>query len=524
MRYSSDDLHDGFRGLRDALDLVTGAALPPQAVDALARLAAASLGADAVIVAERDPSGELATAAQWSRPDRPPDRIPDTVGIPLALTPDSAWQEADGRWQLRVPVRIQGRPWGSATAVGTRPVDQRELAAERFGAFAAVIAAAVVNGRRQRELDRLLAEQRTLRRVAEQVATSSDPDEVFETVAREVGVLSGVQGTKLLRYETDGTASFFAGWGPLAGTFPTGSRTTVAGTSVAGRILATGVPARVDDYRAESGPVAATLAQAGMRSAVGVPIRVDGRLWGAFILGSTEGPLPPDTEARLSEFAGLISSHIGNVVARQALLDSRVRLVAAADSARERFERDLHDGVQQKLVAAALATTLARDLVRSGEDPADALATLDARLAEALEQLRDISRGIHPFILSQGGLAPALRGLVRRAGIPVELSLPDDLSSQDTHVDVAAYVVISESLTNTVKHAFATEASVRVSWRDDMLEIITRDDGVGGADPRAGTGLSGLSDRLEALGGSLTVSSPAGGGTTIVARMRSHGR
>lgn len=511
------ELHAGFRALKDALEEVTGSALPPQARDALARLAGAAMNADSIVVLESSEAGSTVQAEWVAHPgvrrtalDREPVEC---------MTDGPVWKIGGGRWHLGVPLRARGKLWGSVIASGDGTVQPSAFTEDRLAAFGGVIAAAVVNGRTVQEVDRLVLEQDSLRYVAEKVAASTDPDEVFDIVVREVGILSGVQGAKLLRYETDGTATFFAGWGPLSGTLPTGTRLPARGTSVTGRIWATGVPSRVDDYPSASGPVAKLLTSAGMKSAVGVPIRVNGQLWGAFAVGSSDAPLPPDTEQHLAKYAGLVSSLIGNLVARQALLDSRVRLVHAADSTRQRIERDLHDGVQQRLIAAKMAASLAADLVRTGEDPREALVALDRRLSDAIEQLRDISRGIHPSILSEGGLEPALRSLARRAGFPVELNIDSDFPRLEPFLEGAAYFMVSEAITNAIKHSRASLITIRVRQDQVGVIIIAQDDGVGGADCAHGSGLTGLIDRLEAVGGSLRISSPIGDGTTLVARL-----
>jgi PAS domain S-box-containing protein len=198
---------------------------------------------------------------------------------------------------------------------------------------------------------------------------------------------------------------------------------------------------------------------------------------------------------------------------------SRARIVEAADAARRRIERDLHDGAQQQLVSVALSLRAAR--ARIGEDPAVASELLDeaiADLTQGLAELRELARGIHPAVLMEGGLGPALRGLVRRSPVPAQLaSVPAERLPEP--VEVAAYFVISEALTNVARHApAATLVEIDVARRDERLVVEVRDDAGGGADP-AGGGLRGLADRIAALDGSLEVLSPAGAGTTIHAEL-----
>ena len=194
-------------------------------------------------------------------------------------------------------------------------------------------------------------------------------------------------------------------------------------------------------------------------------------------------------------------------------------MLAAADETRRRIERDLHDGTQQRLVALALAVRAAEAKVppELGELRAE-LSTTANGLAGAAEDLQEISRGIHPAILSKGGLGPALRTLARRAAVPVELDahLPERLPEP---VEVAAYYVVSEALTNAAKHAEASVVHVDVDAEGAIVEIAIRDDGVGGADPDRGSGLVGLRDRVAALGGTIEVASSHGRGTSLVARI-----
>ena len=197
------------------------------------------------------------------------------------------------------------------------------------------------------------------------------------------------------------------------------------------------------------------------------------------------------------------------------LRDARQRILAAADEERRRIERDLHDGAQQRLVAVTLTLRLAES--RRATDPASA-AKLVAQAREkaqlAVEELRELARGIHPALLSDLGLGAALEALATRAPVPVQVSgVPDDRLCQT--VEAAAYYVTAEALTNVAKYAHATEAFVHLTLEEECLRLQVRDDGIGGADPTAGSGLRGLRDRVDALDGSLELDSPPGGGTTV---------
>jgi signal transduction histidine kinase len=200
---------------------------------------------------------------------------------------------------------------------------------------------------------------------------------------------------------------------------------------------------------------------------------------------------------------------------REELAASRARIVAAADQARRRIERDLHDGTQQRLVSLVLDLRAA-EAAMPPERPElrTRLAQVADGLTGALEELRELSRGIHPAILSEGGLPPALKALARRSAVPVELEV-DVQARLPEPVEAAAYYVVSEALANAAKHAHASVAQVQAQARDGRLRLSVRDDGVGGANPGGGSGLIGLADRVEALGGTIKVHSPAGRGTSL---------
>jgi len=280
------------------------------------------------------------------------------------------------------------------------------------------------------------------------------------------------------------------------------------------------------DYAEAAGPAADVARQWGFRSAVGVPINVEDRLWGVVSVGSaSEEPLAADTEARLAGFTELVATALANAEAQAALTASRARIVAAADTARSRIERDLHDGAQQRLVSLVLHL---RGTVRAAVPPGagELKAHLDEVAAEVistLDELRELARGIHPSVLANGGLHPALTALARRSAVPVDLHLRID-GRLPEQVEVAAYYLVSEALTNTAKHAHATKVRVEVDTGegDTVLRVLVRDDGRGGADLSGGTGLVGLKDRVEALSGRLSVTTAPGAGTTLRAELPLH--
>jgi signal transduction histidine kinase len=200
---------------------------------------------------------------------------------------------------------------------------------------------------------------------------------------------------------------------------------------------------------------------------------------------------------------------------RDQLAASRARVIAAADESRRRIERDLHDGAQQQLVTLALALRRAETKIPTGLDELRADVGRVARgLNYALQELREMSRGIHPALLTLRGLSPALEALGDRSNVLVELDLHCECRFPE-QVEAAAYYIVSEALTNASKHAAAARAWVSLHVEEDTLYLSVRDDGVGRADPTRGSGLIGLRDRVEALGGTIEIDSPAGRGTRI---------
>jgi signal transduction histidine kinase len=367
------------------------------------------------------------------------------------------------------------------------------------------------------QLGRLADEQAALRRVATLVARGVPPAEVFAAVAEEAGRLLGTDLAAMLRFEPDETVTTVAGWSRAGGQPPVGTRYPIEEGTLSALMLRTGRPARIDSYADVPGPVAALARQLGIRSSVGCPITVEGRLWGAATVSSKRpGPLPADTEARVAGFTELAATAIANTQARAELAASRARIVQSADQTRRRIERDLHDGLQQRLVSLELELRATQAAVPTQLPELGAqLARVAEGLGEALEELRELSHGIHPAILSEGGLGPALRALTCRFAVPVELEVQVE-ARLPAPVEVAAYYVVAEALTNAVKHAHAAAARVDVRAADDRRLLSVGDDGDGGADPARGSGLVGLSDRVQALGGTITVHSPAGQGTRLL--------
>jgi signal transduction histidine kinase len=219
------------------------------------------------------------------------------------------------------------------------------------------------------------------------------------------------------------------------------------------------------------------------------------------------------------EYTELVGTAIANAESRAKLTAARARLVAASDETRRRIERDLHDGAQQRLVSLGLELRAAEAAVPDGHQVVrDRLARTATGLSGVLEDLQDISRGLHPAILSKGGLQPAIKALARRAAIPVELDVRAG-RRLDERLEVAVYYIVAEAVTNAIKHAEASVVRIRLHMEHDMLRLAVEDDGIVGAAVGGGSGLIGLKDRVEALGGTIDVHSPSGKGTSLQVRI-----
>jgi signal transduction histidine kinase/integral membrane sensor domain MASE1 len=400
------------------------------------------------------------------------------------------------------------------------------LSSQLFLATAALtsLILAAVTAERTRagaELRALAGEQSVLRRIATLVAGEAAPGAVFEHVTEEVARLLEVPSASVIRYEEDGQATVVGRWRE-PGDVPValGSTYSLEGDSVIARVYRSGRPQRIEGYEDAGGALARQLHALGYRSSVAAPVTVGGRLWGALVASSRSPErLAPGSERRLCDVAELVAQALANADAYEKLATSRARVVEAGDAERRRLERNLHDGAQQRLVSIAVQLRLVEvsfdaNPTRARQDLADA----QEQLNHALAELRDLARGIHPAILTDGGLAPALSALAHRAPLPVELTqLPDDRLPEQ--VEAAAYYLVAEAITNVAKHAHASHVAVSVRRDNGRILVRVADDGVGGADPVAGSGLHGLADRVEALHGRLRVDSPPGGGTRLEAHI-----
>jgi signal transduction histidine kinase len=378
-------------------------------------------------------------------------------------------------------------------------------------------ALAVENERLQAALRARLEEERALRRIATLIAQEHEPETVLAVVAEEVARHLGADAAMTARYDGPDSATVVADWSaPGVTPFPVGEQIELGPETAMARVYASRAPARVDSYEAMEGEYPEHLRTIGMHAAVAAPILVDGRLWGAVAAGSTDEPFDAESETRLGAFAELVAQAIANVDARIELRRSRARIVEAADEARRRIERDLHDGAQARLVCLALSLRLAAGRA----EPATAVAIEDCldELRTAMAELRELARGLHPAVLTERGLVAALEMLAALSPVPVTLDA--DLDGRlPIGVETALYFVAAEALTNVAKYAQASSVTVTLRRGDGAAEIAVADDGSGGARPDGGTGLRGLRDRVDALGGDLSVTSDPGAGTTVRARV-----
>jgi signal transduction histidine kinase len=521
--------------LRRVATLVAGGTPPAEVFAAVTEEAARLLGADHTMMARFDPDSAICIVGVWSRTGASyplgsqaslggrnvptlvfqtgrPARIDDyDVGSgPVA----DAVRELGFRAAVGVPVSVEGGIWGVMIAASRMEPLPAGTEAQLAG-FTELAATAIASAQARVELRGYAEEQAALRRVAVLVAQGASPEEVFASVTREAGRLLDVERATLARYAPDGTETVLAAWDSARPTIPVGSRWRPGGRNMQTMVFQTGQAARIDDYASASGEVAEAVRVFGLSAAVGVPVSVGGRLWGVMVAASRAGPLPAGTEARLAGFTELAATAIANAEAQAALTASRARIVATADATRRRIERNLHDGAQQRLVSLALDLRAAEAAAPPGTgELVQQLDEVAAGLDGVLADLRDIAGGLHPAILAESGLAPALKMLARRSAIPVNVDIRIEGRLPDP-VETAAYYTVAEALTNAAKHAGAAAAEIEVTAGDGVLHVRVRDDGCGGADFSHGSGLVGLRDRAEALGGYLRLDSPPGAGTTL---------
>ena len=528
--------------MRRVATLVARGAPPAEVFEAVSGEVGRLVGADAAAVCRHETDGTATGLGSWTRtggqhidlgmrfvPERGttamlvfetgrPGRIDRDEVVSTSIA--AAGGQADRRSAVGAPVIVEGRLWGVLDVLSTSdrpfPPDTESLLAK----FTELVAIAIANSEGREDLSWLAEQQAALRRVATLVAHGTPPEGLFAVVAEEVRRVVHVPLVSIVSFEPDGSATERASLSDRGELFPLGTRWPLDGTNVVAGVRENGRPTRINDYSGLEGAIAETARRTGIRSTVGIPIVVAGRLWGAMVVSSAERePLPESTETRLADFTELVATAIANAEIRAELDASRARIVATADATRRNLERDLHDGVQQRLVSLALDLRAAEAMASSeSDDLGPQLSRIGIGLAGVLDDLRELSHGLHPAVLSRGGLKTALRALARRSAVPVELDIPIDTRLPED-LEATAYYVVSEGLTNATKYALASVVYVAIEAQDQMLRVSVRDDGRGGADPARGSGLLGLRDRAEASGGTLTVTSPPGAGTALAVEL-----
>jgi PAS domain S-box-containing protein len=520
--------------LRRVATLVARETAPDAVFAAVAREVGELLGVDATHLGRYDGDGTVVSVSQWGRYPSVPigARFPlegDSVSARVLQTGRPGrmddYEDAPGviaatirqlgiRHSIGVPISVEGRTWGVMTATSKDAPFHAEIAS-RLEDFTELVATAISNAAAHNKVRGLADEQAALARVATLVAQGAHPNAVFDAVAREVGDLLKASAVSLARRDDD-MLRVIATTGP-AGYPRVGDRFPLGGTNVTSIVLRTGRTARVDDFAEATGQIGAVARQVGTRSAVAAPVVVDGRTWGVLAaIWAQRGPPPDDTEERMARFAQLLDTAIANADGRDQLTASRARVLAAGDEARRRVVRDLHDGAQQRLVHTIVTLKLAQRAVRDSPSEADVLLAEALGNAErATAELRELAHGILPSVLTRG-LRAGVDSIASRLDLPVEVDVPSGRLPPD--IEASAYFIVAEALTNVVKHARATRATVRVAAGDGVLTLEVRDDGVGGADPN-GHGLMGIADRVDALGGRLWIESSDGDGTVLAARL-----
>jgi signal transduction histidine kinase len=422
------------------------------------------------------------------------------------------WEELGIQASIGAPIVVDGRVWGVVTASRTTPDPFPVGAEQRLGDFAALVAQAIANSQARLEVAALADEQAALRRVATLVAAGRPQEEVLDAATREAARLYDAQAVYLVHWEgvydevvVDG------GWSqedeqllaPRARYHPEPFSATLT-------VLETGLASRGEERSPELGD----------RCVIAAPVIVAANLLGALVAIRAAGDaFPPGAEIRLRSFGDLVAQSIANAQAQEDLRASRARIVRAGDEARRKLERNLHDGAQQRLVSVSIGLRLVLAKLPDGADDARGmLAAASDELTLAIEELRELARGIHPAVLTEQGLGVALEVLAERA--PMKVTVANELEERlPPPVEAAAYYVVAESLTNCAKYAQASAVEVRVSRRDGLARVEVQDDGVGGADVSGGSGLRGLADRVEALDGRLGVESAASEGTRVWAEI-----
>jgi signal transduction histidine kinase len=528
------DFADEQAALRRVATLVAQGAPSQEVLAAVTEETGRLLGADHALTAQYNYGHSRTLVSTWSRtgtPLREGSRRPlggwdvhtlvfDTGRAARIDDYAASGHPAEDAWaagihaSVAVPISIQGRLWGAMSVASTQgPLPPGTE--ERLAGFTELAATAIANTEARTELREFADEQAALRRVATLVTRGAPPEEAFAAVTGEAGRVLAVDAAVLEQYAPDATVVFAGVWARSdAALLTVGSRASLGGENVSSLVFRTGRPARIDDYDQATGPLAELARQAGLRSSVGVPVTVGGRLWGVLSALSRSGPLAPGTETRLTRFTELAAIVVANAEARAALTVSRARIVAAADATRRRIERQLNEVAQERLVFLARQLRAAQAAAPPATELGQRVERLITETNDMLEQLREITRGLHPAELADGGLRPALTALAARSAIPVRLDVQVAGRLRES-AELTAYYAVSEALTNVAKHARASAAYVDVAAEPGVLRVRVRDDGHGGADVSRGSGLTGLRDRVEAIGGQISLRSEPGEGTTV---------
>jgi signal transduction histidine kinase len=519
--------------LRQVATLVAQGAEPREVFTAVAVEASRLLGVGAVSLVSYDAQAQTFTKIFGTHGRRSP--VPDGTTWPVDDSPEGSlvvrtgrpgriddWSDIPGPTAAghreqgfgpagAAPIIIGGGIWGYLAAYAEAGEILPPGWEYRLADYTQLMATAIANAQARDELRGLAQRQgEALRRVATLVAQRASPSTIFNAVAGEASRALGVTRVDVGRYGADRSITLLGSTGTGRPGKPT---FTWSGGYVARRVMESGRVARVDDWTRLRVPEAQAAGQEGFQSVIGAPIFVNHVLWGVIVVLADE-ILPRDAETRLADFTHLVASSISNVQARNDLNASRARIVTASDETRRRIERNLHDGIQQRMVALALSLRAVRTHSPLPDEVEVGLDEVAHDLEGVLEEIRVFSQGLHPALLSRAGLAPSLRELARRSPIAVDLDISAGRRLPE-QIEIAIYYVVSEALANAAKHSKASAVSVVVESDPARVRCTVTDDGVGGATLERGSGLIGLVDRIEALGGRFTMDSPPTRGTTI---------
>jgi signal transduction histidine kinase len=509
------DLLEAQSALRRVATLVARGGEPQAVFSAVATEAARLLGVGAVSLIRYDREAKLLTkiygthgeravipdGGHWTLEAAPvealivetegPVRLDDWTTLP---GPVAARHVANGFGQaVAAPVMLDGALWGFVSAFGEAHQVLPQGSEERLAEFTQLMASAISNAETREELRELAARQgAALRRVATLVAQQMPRADIFDAIAVEASKALRVEHVRVDRITADGEV-------------------IVRGATEAARRASGDSTAALVETVRRSGRTARS--DTGDYSAVAAPVAIDSGIWGAIVVVAPDR-LPEDTEARLADFTHLVVSSISNVHARARLMDSRERIVTASDETQRRIERNLHDGIQQRLVGLGFRLRAVMEGQPASSSLRAELEALELDLGGVVDEVRHFSQGLHPALLSRSGLGPSLRELARRSPVPVTLQVEVEPRPREA-IETAVYYVISEALANAAKHSRASQVAVTVAAGAESIRATIVDDGVGGAALGHGSGLIGLVDRVEAHGGTFTLDSPRDGGTTI---------